>query len=315
MSRFFQTLVIAVSMLSTITGCLDQPHVQVDSDNGKDAGTGRLTIYTVNYPLQYFAQRIGGEHVKVIFPTPAGEDPAIWSPDADTVSAYQRADLILLNGAGYANWVSRVTLPASKVIRTTSLVESQIITIQDATAHSHGPGQQHTHAGVAFTTWLDPDLCVAQANAIKVALAARRPQHQKIFTANFERLKSDLNELDARLAQAASEAAQHPIIFSHPVYQYLERKYALHARTLHWEPDTMPSPEDWNELRKLLAAHPARWMIWEGPPREDIETKLSDLDVRCIVFAPCGNRPPDNDWLQVMARNAEQLARLGSSAR
>ena len=37
----------------------------------------KLTVYTVNYPLQYFAERIGGEYVEVIFPAPGDEDPKV----------------------------------------------------------------------------------------------------------------------------------------------------------------------------------------------------------------------------------------------
>ena len=37
-----------------------------------------LKIYVVNYPLQYFAQRIGGDNVDVFFPAPSGVDPAYW---------------------------------------------------------------------------------------------------------------------------------------------------------------------------------------------------------------------------------------------
>ena len=45
----------------------------------------KLTIYTVNYPLTYFAERIGGDEVEVVFPAPHGEDPAFWSPEAETI--------------------------------------------------------------------------------------------------------------------------------------------------------------------------------------------------------------------------------------
>ena len=71
----------------------------------------QLTVYVVNYPLQYFAERIGGEHINVVFPAPANVDPAYWMPDAPTIAAYQQADLILLNGARYAKWINKVTLP------------------------------------------------------------------------------------------------------------------------------------------------------------------------------------------------------------
>ncbi|MEE9607579.1 MAG: hypothetical protein V3U03_07545, partial [Myxococcota bacterium] len=35
-----------------------------------------LSVYVVNYPLQYFAEWIGGEQVVVTFPAPPGSDPA-----------------------------------------------------------------------------------------------------------------------------------------------------------------------------------------------------------------------------------------------
>ena len=41
----------------------------------------KLLVYTVNYPLQSFAERIAGEHAEVHFPAPARIDPAFWEPD------------------------------------------------------------------------------------------------------------------------------------------------------------------------------------------------------------------------------------------
>ncbi len=76
------------------------------------------TVYVVNYPLQYFAERIGAEQVRVVFPAPADEDPAFWKPDVETIAAFQAADLILINGAGYAKWLKTASLPKSKVIDT-----------------------------------------------------------------------------------------------------------------------------------------------------------------------------------------------------
>ena len=67
------------------------------------AGAGnKLVVYSVNYPLQYFAECIAGEYAEVRFPVPADVDPALWKPDAQTVSQYKSAYLILLNGAGDA---------------------------------------------------------------------------------------------------------------------------------------------------------------------------------------------------------------------
>ena len=48
---------------------------------------GPLSVFAVNYPLAWFAERIGGEHVRVHFPAPPDVDPAFWTPDAETVAA------------------------------------------------------------------------------------------------------------------------------------------------------------------------------------------------------------------------------------
>jgi len=75
-----------------------------------------LTVYVVNYPLQYFSERIGGEAVEVHFPVPPDVDPAYWNPDILTIQKYQKADLILINGAGYAKWIRKTSLPQSKLM-------------------------------------------------------------------------------------------------------------------------------------------------------------------------------------------------------
>ena len=48
-----------------------------------------LSVYVVNYPLQYFAERIGGPDVRVVFPAPADGDPAFWKPSPEQIAAYQ----------------------------------------------------------------------------------------------------------------------------------------------------------------------------------------------------------------------------------
>lgn len=273
-----------------------------------------INIYTVNYPLKYFADRIGGEVVDVVFPAPDDEDPAFWTPDSQTVVAYQQADLILLNGADYAKWVSRATLPRSKLVDTSRSFESRYIVIADAIRHSHGPGAEHSHGEVAFTTWLDPQLAIAQAEAIHQALGEARPALQALFDGNYRSLEKDLLALDDRFRKAVGAGKSRPIVFSHPVFQYLQRRYQLNGQSVHWEPGEIPSAEAWNAFAELLETHPAGWMIWESEPLQENVDRLSKLGVRSMVFDPCGNRPKSGDWLDVMNRNAEAVAIVFATA-
>ena len=71
----------------------------------------KIVVYTTFYPMTYFAQRIGGEHVEVVCPLPQDADPISWMPGANTIQAYQKADLIVINGAQFEKWLDKVSLP------------------------------------------------------------------------------------------------------------------------------------------------------------------------------------------------------------
>lgn len=124
----------------------------------------------------YFAERIGGDHVKVDFLAPADVDPAYWNPDLANISAYQKADLILINGAGYAKWVNKVSLPRSKMVNTSRQFKDQYITKKEVMTHSHGAEGKHAHESLAFTTWLDFTLAARQAEAIADVMGRKRPE-------------------------------------------------------------------------------------------------------------------------------------------
>ena len=273
----------------------------------------RLIVYTVNYPLAYFAQRIGGELVEVHFPAPVDEDPAYWSPDAETIAAYQTADLILLNGAGYAKWVDRATLPNSKMVNTSSGNADRFVPLEGTTTHSHGPGGEHEHTGWAFTTWLDPRLAAAQARTVCTELAKALPDHLGTFETNLTVLEGELLEIDGRNAAAAELIGDSPLFFSHPVYQYLLHRYGLNGIEVHWEPDEAPDGHAWDDLENQLASHPAKWMLWEGEPLEDTVTGLDELGIGSLLFDPCGNVPEIGDFMSVMEANAGSLETIAET--
>ena len=275
------------------------------------AETRPLSVWVVNAPLAYFAERIGGTRVSVRFPAPPGIDPASWSPDAETIAGYQDADLILRSGAGYARWMDRASLPVAIQVDTSVGFSDRLIAAEAGVTHQHGPAGEHSHTGTAFTTWLDPTLAVEQARTIAEAFAAARPEQADAFRAGLGALEADLRALDARLARAAASIGDAPIVFSHPVYPYLERRYGLNGRSLHWEPDAAPDAAEWSALEVLLQEHPARILVWEAEPLPQTRRRLDALGIESVVYAPAGDAAPGVDWLGVMRSNAEGLEAAG----
>lgn len=266
-----------------------------------------LTIYTVNYPLAYFAERIGGNSVNVVLPVPSDIDPAFWEPDASVIAEFQRADLILLNGAGYAKWLKHASLPRRKLVNTSAVFQRDYISVEQTVTHQHGPGGDHSHAGTAFTTWLDFNQARMQAKAILSALEKQRPRHADVFMQNYTLLEKDLVSLDQALTAIVAQDSNKPFIASHPVYQYLARRYNLNLKSVMWEPGIMPEQGQWDALQQLLDTHSAGWMIWEGQPDKQSVARLDELDINSLVFSPCANTPEEGDFISVMKNNIREI--------
>lgn len=271
-----------------------------------------IVIYTVNYPLKYFAERIGGEHGKVLFPAPPEVDPAYWMPDPNTITDYQKADFIFTNGAHYAQWIEKVTLPQSKLVNTSRSFRDQYIRVDTALTHSHGPKGPHAHEDVASAVWLDLELAARQARAIEKAFIRKKPGLKTTFQQNYTSLEKDLAALDREMKEVSSIDPGMPLIASHPVYDYLARRYNLNVKSVQWEPDEAAGFEQWTELMEILKSHPSRWMLWERMPLDETLEKLESIGMKSIIFDPCGNAPEHGSFVTVMKKNIANLREVFS---
>jgi zinc transport system substrate-binding protein len=269
-----------------------------------------FTVYTVNYPLTYFAERIGGDRIAVVFPAPPGVDPAFWRPDTATVRKYQQADLIILNGAGYEKWVKKVSLPMLRSIDTSRAFKDNLLQVEATVTHSHGPGGDHSHGGTAFTTWLDFSQAARQAEAIYKALSRKIPSHETEFSRNFDSLQQDLLALDKQMSELSAKKPDLQLLGSHPIYKYMARRYHLNLRMVMWEPDADPGKKEWAHLEELVQASPAAGMIWEGEPLPESVKRLQAMNLTSQVFSPCFSKPEQDDFLLVMKQNVKNIERL-----
>lgn len=290
-----------------IAGCGDAG----SSDPSGTNANGQPVVYTTNYPLSYFAERIAGDTAEVMFPEIEG-DPAFWHPSDEQVASMQGATLILTNGATYEKWAATASLPSAKTVDTSARFADRYIIITDAATHSHGKEGEHSHAGTAFTTWMDFDQARQQAQAVRDALIEKMPDQADTLRANADALLADITKLHEDMQAVTNAIGDQPLMASHPVYQYFARQYGLNIKAVLWEPETVPSAESMTALRAILADHPAAWMIWEGDPASESVELLRAIGVSSVVVDPSGNRPDEGDWLSVMRRNIENLKAISA---
>ena len=299
-------LALFLSSCVFLCACGQDSDTVVSSGDG-GADTTIVSVYSVNYPLAWAAEQLLGESAQINFPAPQDIDPAFWQPDLETVSAYQQADIVLLNGANYARWLPRVSLVENRLLDTSRAFRDQFIPMNKGPLHSHGPEGQHSRGEFAFTLWLDLSLYLQQVNAIATALQERQAQQPEGIARRQQGIVERITALDAELEKLGQTFNGAPILYSHPVYQYFNRRYHFNGRSLHWEPDQLPSKQDWSELVSLLEHHAASVMLWEAEPLTQTRDRLAELGVAVVVFNPMGNRPEVNDFYTGMTANIDRL--------
>lgn len=273
----------------------------------------RPRVVAVNQALHYFAERLLEDTAEVVFPVPEGVDPSFWRPSIADISMIQSADLILLNGAGFATWIDRVSLPRSRVVNTSAAIEDQFIVTESIT-HRHGDGGEHSHEGIASYIWLDPMLAIAQAESIAAAVIARDLAIEENVEARLAELRADLTELDAMARDALSGLEGVTMIATHPRYQYFARRYSLNITSLEWDAGAMPSDDQLADLERLSKELDARILIWEAqPPREAIE-RTEALGLQSIVFETWAGRSAEGSFFEAYGNAVSGLSEAASQS-
>lgn len=282
-----------------------------------DVDAGPARVLTTFYPTTYFAQRIAGDlanhGVEVACPVPEGEDPIFWQPTAEQVGEYQRADLIVLNGAGFERWAANAALPSSRVVDTAAGFAAEFIIIQGKT-HSHGTAGSHNHEGLDGHTWLDPRNAAQQSLAIANALVTLMPEHRQVFENNAARLTADLTLLGDELSGLGDLVNGVQLLASHPAYNYISRRFDWGITSFDLDPGDTISAQ---QLAEIQTAQNDRGggrtvMLWESEPADAAIATLDSIGVRSVVFSPAEMIDPTQlesgeDYLSLMRGNIERL--------
>lgn len=311
---------IAAALLVTfpLAGCRDE-----NNDGGQAGGSGtaaadnRPVVMTTFYPTTYFAERIVGDTLKVVCLLPDGEDPKNWQPADDVITRYQQADVIIVNGAEFEDWIATSNLPTDRIIDTAQPLSNSFIVMESET-HSHGSAGEHTHEGVDPHTWVDPVMAKQQAQRIADTLSERFPEHKAAFAANMAELAADLDRLDARFQALTPRLEGALLTASHPAYNYPAARYGWTIHNIFVDPGAPLNEASARDIVKVLeqnALQMPRIMLFEERPLPELREELQlQFDMRSVIFSPAeaigsvreiGGE--NADYLTTMSENLDRL--------
>jgi zinc transport system substrate-binding protein len=267
------------------------------------------------FPLESMATVIAGDAVEVHCPLPAGADPQLYKPTRAELALYQRASLVLTNGAGFERWLASASLPPSRIVDTASEFTEPLIQHTGMT-HTHGFEGDHSHAGTDGHYWLDPLLALEQARRCAKAMSRAFPEHAETFATGLAQLEAELGTLHERFTSAIPQGTR--LIASHPAYDYLARRYGWEIHSLDLDPQSPLSEEQLTELQRLNGSLEPALILWESEAlpatREALE---SHMGLRSVVFSPAENpstvqRAEGATFLDILTANLQVLeASLG----
>ncbi|WP_298865703.1 metal ABC transporter substrate-binding protein [uncultured Gimesia sp.] len=295
--------IVALFSMTMLYACQQKPQEGTRLAEEKQSPV----IVVVNYPLEFIVKSLVGPDVKVLNPVPPGSDPETWFPNDEIIQTIQEADLIVTNGANFADWVKKLSLPRSKVLKTSIFLKEDLITVPDYEVHSHGSGGAHSHAGTVAFFWLDPALLARQADAIGKKLIQLLPREKESITENLKNLKDSLEPLNLKLDQLRSKYPGLHWFSQRPVYQYLTRRADWTVHHLHWKKNTKPNESTWETMKTIQELHKVPFMIWEQKPDKKLLNEFQQRGVSSFVLNPLTAKPARGDYLTEMRLQLNQL--------
>lgn len=259
---------------------------------------GRIRVVAAFYPLQFLAQRIGGDHVAVINLVKAGAEPH----DLE-LTPRQMADL---SAAGLVLYL-RGFQPAVDDAVTAEAKHTAL----DVSAGQSLAADDAEDSGLDPHIWLDPVRFSAIGDAVTERLAAVDPAHAAEYRQRAAGLRADLAALNGDYASGLRTCARRQIVTSHAAFGYLAARYGLQQVSISGlNPDVEPSPKRLDRVSALARAGGVTTIFFETLVSPKVAEALArEVGARSEVLDPIEGvqDPAREDYVSVMRTNLNRL--------
>ncbi len=324
--RMSSTRVLAATAASTaallLTACGSS-----DGDQAAAAEDG-VRVEAAFYPLQWAAERVGGDRVDVASLTPPGAEAHDLELTPQDVAALSEADLVVyLEGfqpavddavaeAGDAAWDAGQAADLSLTLEEHSDEHSHEGETEAEHAEHAGEEEGGEHAeGEGITDphfWLDPTRLAAVGDALADRLAEVDPDGADTFRDNAAALRADLETLDAEMQEGLADCAVPTLVTSHDAFGYLADRYGLEVVGISGlSPSAEPSAEQLAEISTLVGERGVTTVYTETLVDPAVaETVAAEAGVQTAVLDPLEGLTDESageDYLEVMQANLATL--------
>lgn len=322
MSKRFLAAACAAATALALSACSS---TAPSSTSGAKDGT--LTVMASFYPLQYLAEKIGGEHVTVTSLTPAGAEPHDLELSPKTVDALSSADAVIYL-AGFQSAVDeaieqqgpKTVIDVSPAVQ---LVEAGVDANHpseeedegtDEAQSSEADGHEDHHHDMSADPhfWLDPVRMASAATLVGDKLAEADPANADTYKANAKALNEELSALGDDLVAKTATCQIKTFVTAHTAFGYLADRTGLTQVGISGlDPDSSPSPARLAEISQIAKDQGVTTIFTEALIDPKIaQTLADDLGITTAVLDPIESQTdPSKDYSGVMNDNIDALTK------
>ena len=333
MSKRILAAACAAATALTLSACISP-----NASGGSSSKDGKLTVMASFYPLQYLAEKIGGEHVSVSSLTPDGAEPHDLELSPKMVDSLSSADAVVYL-AGFQSAVDEAieqqapktvidVSPAADLIEAGTDANHPAEDEEEATdeaqsgeteAHDHDheghehEGHEHHHDMSADPHfWLDPTRMAHAATLVGDKLAEADSAHADVYKANAKALADELNTLSDTLVTKTSSCKVKTFVTAHTAFGYLADRTGLTQVGISGlDPESSPSPARLAEIAQIAKEQGVTTIFTEALIDPKVaQTLADDLGITTAVLDPIESQTDaSKDYAAVMQANIDALTK------
>ncbi|MFV2115468.1 metal ABC transporter substrate-binding protein [Micromonospora sp. LOL_025] len=329
-----RTLAVATTALLALGG------VTACSDDGPaGADPQRVDVVAAFYPLQFLAERIGGDAVKVSNLVKPGAEPHDLELNPGQVGQVAEAELVVLLKGFQPALDEAVEQNAKDRAFDVSTVQPLMDAAAGGHDHDHDhEGEEHAHEGEEHAhpeesgkpkesgkaeepgheeggtkdphLWLDPTRLATVGDKLAERLGRADPGRAADYTARAGALRAELEKLDAEFTAGLKTCQRREIVVSHTAFGYLTERYKLEQIGISGlSPENEPAPQRLAEVAREAREHKATTIFFETLVSPKVaETIAAEVGAKTAVLDPLEGLSTDGgDYLSVMRANLATL--------
>ncbi|PQD94011.1 adhesin [Pradoshia eiseniae] len=307
---FIFALILTASVF--LAGCGSSSSETKKDDN-------KITIYTTVYPLQYFAEQIGGDYVDVNSVYPAGVDEHTFEPTQKDIINIAEADLFYYIGYNLEGFVTN----AKKTLKNENVdmiaIGEEVHIGEDShTAEEHNHEEEddhgHEHGSTDPHLWIDPVYAKEMAELIKDSLSSKLPEQSDTFESNYEALAEKLDNLNEDYSKTIENAKHSEFLVSHAAFGYWTSRYGLDQISISGiSTSEEPSQKSLQNLVEKARKYNLKYLLVEQNVSSKLtnviknEAKLTTLPIHNLATLTQDDIDKDRDYFSIMEDNLESL--------